>query len=83
MSEPISIAAIVISAITAVGGILTALHIRKMKSGCLDCDCTPATPFSRTPTVSKSTVVLQPAPVQVLNTPQSNGQETKTGTADC
>ena len=81
--DGLSISALVISGITAIGGIVAGLHIRKMNSGCCQCDCSPGTPLSRTPTVSKSTVVLQPAPVQVLNTPQSNGQETKTGTADC
>ena len=70
MSDPLSVSAIVISAVTAIGGVLTALHIRKMKSGCLDCDCTPSTPFARTPTISKSTIVLQPAPVN--NISQSN-----------
>jgi len=58
--EPLSISALVISGITAVGGILAGLHIRKMQSGCCNCDCTPSTPLSRSPTVSKGSIVLQP-----------------------
>ena len=66
--DGLSISALVISGITAVGGILTALHIRKMNSGCFQCDCTPQTPLSRSPTVSKASIVLQP----VNNISQSN-----------
>lgn len=59
MSEPISVAAIVVSSVTAISAAIAALHIRKMNSGCLSCDCTPSTPISRSPTISKP-IVLQP-----------------------
>lgn len=79
MSEPVSIAAIVISAVTAVGGVLTALHIKRINSGCCECDCTPGTPFARSPTISKSTIVLQP----INNNANINGQQkTETSTTD-
>jgi hypothetical protein len=77
MSEPVSIAAIVISAVTAIGGVLTALHIRKMNSGCLSCDCTPSTPISRSPTVSKP-IILQPIKISE----EVNGQATVKSSKD-
>ena len=79
--EPLSISALVISAITAIGGIVAGLHIRKMKSGCLDCDCTPSTPFARTPTISKSTIVLQPIPVNNISQ-SKDGQKVETSATD-
>lgn len=77
--DGLSISALVISGITAVGGVLTALHIKRLNSGCFQCDCTPATPLARSPTVSKSTIVLQP----IKNIDNSNGQKVETSTADC
>jgi hypothetical protein len=59
MSEPVSVAAIVISAVTAIGGVLTALHIKRLHSGCCECDCSPGSPLARSPTISKP-IVLQP-----------------------
>jgi hypothetical protein len=38
MFEPGSIIAIVISSITAIGSCLVALHIKRMKSGCFECE---------------------------------------------
>lgn len=78
--DPVSISAIVVSGITAISAAIAALHIKRMNSGCLDCDCTPSTPFSRSPTVSKPPVIihtLQPAP---LNIPNSNGQTVEKST---
>jgi hypothetical protein len=63
MSEPISIAAIVISAITAVGAVITGLHIKRMNSGCCQCDCSPGSPLARSPTVSKANI-LQPIKIE-------------------
>lgn len=60
--DGLSISALVISGITAVGGIVAGLHIRKMNSGCCQCDCAPSTPFSRSPTITKPTITLQPVP---------------------
>ena len=78
--DGLSISALVISGITAVGGILAGLHIRKMNSGCCNCDCAPGTPMSRTPTISKSSIVLQP----IKNIHNSNGQpKVETSSADC
>ena len=80
--EPLSISALIISAITAISAAVAALHIRKMKSGCLDCDCTPSTPHaSRSPTIrNEKPIVLQP----IKNIDNSNGQpEIKTGAIDC
>lgn len=71
MTEPISVAAIVISAVTAVGGVLTALHIKRLHSGCCECDCTPSTPIARSPTISKP-IVLQPIKISE----EVNGQAT-------
>jgi hypothetical protein len=64
MSEPISIAAIVISAVTAVGAVITGLHIKRMNSGCCQCDCSPGSPLARSPTVSKANIVLQPIKIE-------------------
>ena len=58
MVDPISITAIIVSAGTALSAALAALHIRKMKSGCLDCDCMPGTPSSRTSTLTKNHPVI-------------------------
>jgi len=61
MVEPVSIAAIVVSSITAISAAVAALHIKRMNSGCMACDCTPQTPLARSPTVTKPPiVVLQP-----------------------
>lgn len=80
--DGLSISALIVSAITAVGGILTALHIKRLNSGCCQCDCTPATPLARSPTVSKSTIVLQPLPAN--NISQSNGQpKVETSAVNC
>lgn len=38
MVDIASISAIVLSAITAVGSCLVALHIRRFRSGCLECE---------------------------------------------
>jgi hypothetical protein len=80
--DGLSISALVISAITAVGGIVAGLHIRKMNSGCCQCDCTPATPIARSPRISKSSILLQPLPAN--NISQSNGQQKiETSAEDC
>ena len=62
MADPVAITAIIISTITAITGGIAALHIRRMHSGCIDCDCLPVTPLSRSPTVTKPSIVLQPVP---------------------
>ena len=36
--EILSVAAIVISAITAIGSCLVGLHIKRLKSGCFECE---------------------------------------------
>lgn len=59
--DPVSIAAIVISSITAVGAVITGLHIRRMHSGCLDCDCVPQSPLRR-----KSTVKFDQGNTQIM-----------------
>jgi hypothetical protein len=80
--DGLSISALVVSAITAVGGIVAGLHIKRMNSGCFQCDCSPGTPLSRTPTISKSSIVLQPLPAN--NISQSNGQQKiETSSEDC
>ena len=78
MSEPVSVAAIVISAVTAIGGVLTALHIRKLHSGCMDCDCMPSSSISRSPTVSQP-IVLQPIKISESD----NGQTINEGSKNC
>jgi hypothetical protein len=35
----ISIIALIVSAITALGGVIASLHIRHCRSGCIDSDC--------------------------------------------
>lgn len=73
--EPVSIAAIVVSSVTAISAAVAALHIRKMNSGCLSCDCTPGTPFARSPTITKPPVIihtLQPAPIPAHHVNQSD-----------
>lgn len=72
--EPLSISAIVISGITAIGGIVAGLHIRRLNSGCCQCDCTPATPLSRSPTISKASIVLQPIPVNNISQSKDGSQ---------
>jgi hypothetical protein len=78
MTEPISVAAIVISAVTALGGVLTALHIKRLHSGCCECDCSPGSPLARSPTVSKANLVLQP--IKILD--EINGQKSSKSSTD-
>ena len=61
MTDPIAITAITIAAVTAISGAAAALHIRRMHSGCLDCDCVPQS-IPRSPSASavKPTITLQP-----------------------
>ena len=74
MVDPVSVAAIVVSAITAISAAAAALHIRKMKSGCLDCDCTPQTPLARSPTsVKPPVIIMQPNTI-------GNGKTVETST---
>jgi hypothetical protein len=39
--DPISISAIVISISTTIGAIITGMHIKRMNSGCCNCECYP------------------------------------------
>jgi hypothetical protein len=59
MVDPIAISAIIIAAVTAISGAAAALHIRRMHSGCLDCDCVPI-PRSPSASTVKQTITLQP-----------------------
>lgn len=36
--EPLGVAAIVIAGLTAIGGCIAGIHIKRMKSGCCDCE---------------------------------------------
>jgi hypothetical protein len=58
--DALAISAMIISGVTAIGGLIAGLHIKRVNSGCCNCDCTPQTPLSRSPTVSKTSIVLQP-----------------------
>lgn len=66
--DPISVSAIIISSVTAIGGVLTGLHIRRLRSGCCDCETMPDSPFRRKSTTKLDqgghpVMVLQPAPI--------------------
>lgn len=39
MTDPISIGAIVISSLTALGGVIAGIHIKRLKSGCCESEC--------------------------------------------
>jgi len=39
MVDPISVGAIVISSLTALGGVVAGIHIKRMNSGCCECEC--------------------------------------------
>jgi hypothetical protein len=62
--EPVSIAAIIMSSLTAVGGLLAGLHIKRMNSGCCSCEASnPDSPARRKSKQENDPVfVLQPAP---------------------
>ncbi len=60
MVDPIAVSAIIIAAVTAISGAAAALHIRRMHSGCLDCDCLPPIPRSPSASTVKQTITLQP-----------------------
>ena len=79
--DGLSISALVISAITAIGGIVAGLHIKRMNSGCFNCDCTPQTPLARSPNVSKASIVLQPIPVNNISQ-SKDGQKVETSATD-
>ena len=82
--DALAISAMVVSGITAIGGVIAGLHIKRMNSGCCNCDCTPSTPFARSPTVSKApTIVLQPVHVEKKSTDILNGSKVETGAIDC
>jgi hypothetical protein len=66
--DPISVSAIIISSLTAVGGVLAGLHIKRMNSGCCSCEASnPDSPARRKSTTKLDqsghpVFVLQPAP---------------------
>lgn len=65
--DPISVSAIIISSVTAIGGVLTGLHIRSIRSGCCSCETMPDSPFRRKSTTKLDqaghpVMILQPAP---------------------
>jgi hypothetical protein len=39
MVDAISITAIIISSMTALGGVIAGIHIKRMNSGCCECEC--------------------------------------------
>jgi hypothetical protein len=59
MSDPVSLGAIIVSVLTALGGIITALHIKRMRSGC--CSCETSTPENSID-VPNNTPIATPAP---------------------
>ena len=83
MSEPISVSAIIISSITAVGTIITALHIKRLNSGCLSCDCSPGMAIARSPTVNKPPIIVLQQPLEIKSDVKVNGPQTHTGSANC
>ena len=58
--DALAISAMIISGVTAIGGVIAGLHIKRLNSGCCNCDCSPSTPLARSPTVSNAPIVLQP-----------------------
>ena len=72
MADPVSIGAIVISSLTALGGVIAGIHIKRMKSGCCESECfetaeeklnrrktisPPMTPIVKTQPVSTASIV--------------------------
>ena len=39
MVDPVSVGAIVISSLTALGGVVAGIHIKRINSGCCECEC--------------------------------------------
>ena len=39
MVDAISISAIILSSMTALGGVIAGIHIKRMNSGCMSCEC--------------------------------------------
>ena len=63
--DPVSVSAIIISSLTAVGGVLAGLHIKRMDSGCCSCESYPDSPARRKSKQDQNgqpVFVLQPAP---------------------
>ncbi len=66
MVDPISVGAIVISSLTAFGGVIAGIHIKRMHSGCCECECfdtgrktvsPPSSPIIKTEPVKNSSIV--------------------------
>jgi hypothetical protein len=83
MSDPISVSAIIISSITAVGTIITALHIKRLNSGCLNCECSPGTPLARSPTVNKPPIIIMQQPPEIKSVKVDGPTPNNTGSANC
>jgi hypothetical protein len=60
MVEPTSIAAIVISSLTTLAGVVAGFHIKRMNSGCCEIDCFKTPPSSPKFTSPKQVIALQP-----------------------
>lgn len=59
MSEPLSITAIVLATLTTIGGVLTGIHIKRLNSGCCECDFYKST---NSPNLSPSNLSLANLP---------------------
>jgi hypothetical protein len=60
--EPVSIAAIVVSIITAIGVLLSRLRMKHCLCGCVESDCINTPPVTPEPSVEPS-IYIEPSPV--------------------
>jgi hypothetical protein len=61
MSDPISITAIIVSSLTAIGGVIAGIHIKRMKSGCCESECfNPNNSKTNSPKLSSSPIEKEP-----------------------
>jgi len=67
MSDPISISAIVLSISTTIGAIITGIHIKRMNSGCCNCECDPNKSNKNSP--PDTPIINQP---KILSISQTN-----------
>lgn len=58
MVDPVAIGAIILSTLTALAGLVTALHIKRMKSGC--CECVSSNSPPNSPLQRQSTDTIYP-----------------------
>jgi hypothetical protein len=67
MVDPISVGAIVISSLTALGGVIAGIHIKRMNSGCCECECfeTVENKLQRRKTISPPG---SPRPIECIKT---------------